>query len=318
MSALFQGGLSPASVDRALSSAAASGLGLVRAAPLWELTEQQPPRHGRHHYDWRFDDRIAHALAAHGFRWVAVLAFAPGWASETAKQLHGAVRPAALADYAAYVAAVARRYRRLIAAYEVWNEEDSSLFWRPVPDPVAYARLYLAARQALARADPGKPVLVGGLADQGGPAFLARLMVLGGLRGRVDGVAVHPYGASPSQVLGWVRGYRRLLRFVGSGTTPLYVTEYGWASRPAGNPTYAAPRARGSYVARVAERLLGSACGVPMVIFYAWVTPERDPRDLNQWYGVAGPDGSPTAASAAVARAARSLARGAHAGSARC
>lgn len=318
MSALFQGGESQATLDRALESAAQAGLGLVRAAPLWELTEPRAPRHGRHRYDWSYDDRIARALAGHGFRWVAVLAFAPGWASVRPHELHGAPRPGAVADYAAYAAAVARRYRGLIAAYEVWNEEDSAAFWRPSPSPAAYARLYLAARRAIGRVDPGKPVLLGGLADQGGLAFLARAWQAGGLRGKVDGVAVHPYGASPSRVLARVRAYRSVLRFLGAGGVPVYVTEYGWSTSPPGNPTYSPPRGRGRLVARVATALLGSACNVPMVIFYAWVTSERSRVALDQWYGLAAADGAPTPATAAVARAAARLARGGHTGSATC
>ncbi|MDQ6607627.1 MAG: hypothetical protein M3Z06_13915 [Actinomycetota bacterium] len=292
-------------VDRQLAGAATDGLGLARAAPLWEFTEPRPPHGASHRYDWRYDDLVAGRLAAHGFRWIALLAYAPGWASATPDELHGA--PRTPSDYAAYAAAVAGRYRGQIAAYEIWNEENSPAFWRPAPDAAAYARLYLAARAAIHRVDPGVPVLVGGLADGSGSAFLAQLLRRPELRGQVDGVAVHPYGRDPAQVLDRVRGYRLQLRDLGAGEVPLYVTEYGWATQPAGGRTYATTAERGPFIGAVAGQLLRSDCGVRMVVFYAWTTGQGNPASADQWYGVASADGAPNSGTAAVASAARAL-----------
>jgi hypothetical protein len=290
--------------DRQLAGAAAAGLGLARAAPLWEFTEPRPPVGGVHHYDWRYDDLIAGRLAAHGFRWLALLAYAPGWASATPTELHGA--PVTPSDYAAYAGALAGRYRGRIAAYEIWNEENSATFWHPAPDPAAYARLYLAARAAIHRVDPGVPVLIGGLANTGS-AFLTELLRRAELRGQIDGVAVHPYGRDPAQVLGRVRGYRLQLRTLGAGDVPLYVTEYGWATQPVGGRTYATAAQRGPFISDVAQALLRSDCGVRMVVFYAWTTAQGNPASADQWYGVASPDGAPNSGTAAVAGAARTL-----------
>lgn len=297
----------PGFADRELAAAAADGLGIARAAPLWEATEPNPPQAGRHDYDWRFDDFIASRLAAHGFRWIAVLAFAPGWASQTPAQLHGA--PRGEASYAAYAGAFARRYRGQIAAYEVWNEENSAVFWRPTPDPATYARLYQSARAAIHAADPRTPVLVGGLADTGGPSFLSALLRQPHLRGQVDGVAVHPYGRNPAAVVGRVRDYRRELRSLGVGGTPLYVTEYGWTTSPVGSRTWAPEDRRGGYIGRVAEALLRSDCSVRMAIFFAWTTPQRSPAVPDDWYGIASRNAAPTPVTAAVGRTARALLR---------
>jgi hypothetical protein len=296
--------LSGASVDRELAGVAADGLGLVRAAPLWEFTEPQAPRSGVHTYDWRFDDFIDDHLAAHGLKWIAVLGYTPGWASLTPNELHGA--PRTPGDFAAYAGALASRYRGRIVGYEIWNEENSGIFWRPRPDPAAYASLYLAARAAIHAADPGVPVLVGGLAN--GTQFLPRLLSIPGFAGQIDGIAVHPYGANPTEVVARVRGYRAELRSLGAGEIPLYVTEYGWATQPAGNPTYATAAQQGPYIDEVARMLLRSDCGVRDVIFYAWTTAERKLTDRDQWYGIAAPTGTPTPATASVAETASSLA----------
>jgi hypothetical protein len=275
-------------VDRDLAAMAAGGLGLVRASPLWEITEPQAPVGGQHRYRWQTDDFLAAKLAAHGFKWIALLGYSPGWASDTPNQLHGAPRTAA--DFAAYAGAVAHRYHGPIVAYEIWNEENSTTFWRPRPDPARYAALYLAARSAIHREDPGVPVLVGGLADAYGAAFLSQLLSRPEIRAdMVDGVAIHPYGRDPAAVLARVAAYRTLMRQSGAADVPLYVTEYGWSTQPAGSPTWAPERERVQWIGQVARALLHSDCDVRLVTFYAWKTAERKPNLADDWYGVAHP-----------------------------
>jgi hypothetical protein len=308
MGVMFQARYPSAVVDRSLATAARTGLGLARVAALWELTEPAPPRRGHHRYDWRYDDLIAKQLAGHGFRWVAVLGFAPGWAANEPGVLHAA--PRGTADFAAYAAAVARRYRGLISAVEVWNEENLRIFWRPAPNPVTYARLYEATRTAVHSVDPGVPVLVGGLAG-GHRRFLDRLLGQPELRGRVDGVAIHAYAATPNGVLAQVRAHRLALDELGFGSVPLYLTEYGWSSRPVQNVpggfpvppgSFAPPTVRPGYIVQTARDVLASGCNVRMAIFYAWLTRQRSPAALYQWYGVAAPNGAATPATQTIAQ----------------
>jgi hypothetical protein len=312
---LFQGHYPSSVVSRSLTVAEDSGLGLARVAPLWELTEPRPPASGRHRYDWRYDDYIAHQLAEHGLRWVAVLGYAPAWASVAPGVLHAAPRPSG--NFAAYAQAVARRYRGLIAAFEVWNEENTPFFWRPAPSAAAYARLYVAARSAIHRVDPGAPVLVGGLAG-GHPRFLQDLLRQPELRGHLDGVAIHLYTATPALALAQVRRYRQSLRTHGFGTVPLYLTEYGWSSRRIESAAlgaavapgaFAPPQVRPHLILQTARDVLSSGCGVRMAIFYAWLTQQASPADPYQWYGVAAPSGAATPATRAIGRGVGTLRR---------
>ena len=174
------------------------------------------------------------------------------------------------------------------------------------PNPAAYARLYAAARAAIHRVDPGVPVLIGGLAG-GHHAFLTELLHQPELRGQVDGLAVHAYAATPAGMLAQVRTYRRRLASRGFGAVPLYVTEYGWSSRPIVSAprgfavppgSYAPPSVRPGFIVQAARDVLSSGCNVRMAVFYAWVTPQHTPVTLYDWYGVAAPDGGATPASA--------------------
>ncbi len=175
---------------------------------------------------------------------------------------------------------------------------------------MAYARLYEAARAAIRRVDPGVPVLIGGLAG-GHRSYLSGLLRQPGLREHVDGMAVHTYAATPAQMLAQVQGYRLALDARGFGAVPLYVTEYGWSSRPIERAprgfrvprgSYASPAVRPRFIVQAARDVLASGCDVRMAVFYAWVTPQRTPVTLYQWYGVAAPDGAATPASQAIAR----------------
>ena len=108
------------------------------------------------------------------------------------------------------------------------------------------------------------------------------------LRGHVDGVAVHPYG-NPAVVLARVRGARAALASAGMGTVPLYVTEFGWTTQPPGAINHAPASRRPADIQGVLQALGHLDCGLAATLLYTWVTPERDPADGGDWYGIANP-----------------------------
>ena len=92
-------------------------------------------------------------------------------------------------------------------------------------------------------------------------------------------------------------------------TVPLYVTEFGWTTQPAGAVGYAPAGRRPAEIESVLDTLGHLRCGLAATLLYTWVTPERDPTDSQDWYGIANPTdpraGTPdTAAFAAGLRAA--------------
>lgn len=309
----------PAQIDAQLAAVRATGASVARSDALWEAAEPQAPVDGDHRYNWSFDDQIAGALAAHGLTWLPIIDYSAPWAQSLNGQDHSP--PRSDADYAAYAGAFAARYGSggafwrahpsltpaPVGAIEIWNEPDNPEFWAPRPDPGAYARLYLAARSAIDAARPGIRVLVGGLTAPG--AFLPELVrALPQLHGHVDGVAIHPYGG-PAVVISRVRGARGALVALGMGSVPLYVTEFGWTVKPPGAIAYAPESRRPADIAGVLEALGHLQCGLAATVLYTWVTPETNPADAQDWYGIANPAdpaaGTPdTAAFAAGLRAA--------------
>ncbi|HEY1716031.1 MAG TPA: hypothetical protein VGG07_24245 [Solirubrobacteraceae bacterium] len=305
-------------IDAQLAAVRATGATVARSDAFWEAAEPHAPVDGRHRYDWSFDDEIAGSLAAHGLTWLPIIDYTAPWAQSVAGQDHSPPQPAELADYAAYAGAFAARYGSggafwrahpdltpaPVTTIEIWNEPDNPEFWAPDPDPASYARMYLGARAAIEAADPAVRVLVGGLTYAS--AFLpAMVRAVTLLRGHVDGVALHPYG-TPAVVLARVRGARAALASVGMAAVPLYVTEFGWTTQPAGAIGYAPATQRPADIERVLTALGHLQCGLAAALLYTWVTPERNPADGQDWYGIANPT-DPRAATADTAAFAAGL-----------
>jgi hypothetical protein len=302
---LFNDGTySPVQIDDQLSALAATGATLARSDAFWEASEPSAPVGGDHHYDWTFDDLIAASLAEHGLRWLPIVDYSAPWAQSVPGQDHSP--PKNIADYAAYAGALAARYGEggafwrahpelqalPVLAYEIWNEPGLGAFWFPSPDPARYAQLYAAAAHAIGGVDPSATVLVGGLAGVG-PFVSAMLAADPGLH--VEGVAIHPYGRTPSDVLAGVADARQALSRLGLGPLPLYVTEFGWATRPPGAPDTAPERVRPGYLQDALAHLGASGCGVAAALVYTWVTPEINPRDRDDWFGISPPTGGTSA-----------------------
>ena len=311
---LFNGDtFTPAQVEEQLDAMQADGLTLARTDAFWSAAEPEPPAGGVHRYDWAFADRVAGSLASHGLRWLPIIAYSAPWVASVPGNDKAAPRSAD--DYAAYARAFTQRYGRggrfwaehpellptPVTTIEIWNEPDNSEFWAPAPDPGAYIDLYLRARAATRAADPRARVLIGGLT--GATTFLPQLIAARPeARGQVDGVAVHTYSPEPLGALGEARDARRTLVTLGMADVPLWVTEFGWVSRPRNSNKYAPPAKRPDHIASTTSALARSDCGIEGVVLYAWITPGRNPRAEGDWYGLRARDGGPTASSRAFAR----------------
>jgi hypothetical protein len=285
-------------------AAAAHGVRLARADALWAGAEPvSPALHGRHEYDWRRNDRIAGLFARAHIRWWVILDYCPVWASVDNRLMHSP--PRSSAEFATYAHAFAKRYGRggrfwslhpelprlPVTDYEVWNEPDSSAFWQPRPDATRYLDMYLRTRNALKEVDAGARVIVGGLTRHGA-GFLAQMFrARPGVAKHVDGLGVHPYGATPAEVFDVVRIFRRTLATLGAGAVPLYVTEYGWQDSRRAMRYYAPPALKADYVTSSVLGLERSRCGVAAIFLYTWTTLERDPLSVDDWYGLYGPRG---------------------------
>ncbi|HXB64654.1 MAG TPA: Ig-like domain-containing protein [Solirubrobacteraceae bacterium] len=154
--------------------------------------------------------------------------------------------PANPEDYAAFVAGLAQRWGRRVAAYELWNEEDDSGWWTGAPDPVAYAALLRAAYPAIKAAEPRATVLVGGLT--GNDYTYLEGLYRAGAKGYFDAVAVHtdtacnivsPYsflkGTNERMIPDSFLAFREVhdVMLANGDDKPIWMTELSWRTTSA-------------------------------------------------------------------------------------
>lgn len=153
--------------------------------------------------------------------------------------------PSDINAFADYMGFLAQRWAGKVAAWEVWNEEDSALWWGiEGGDPMAYAALL---RAVYPKVHPYGAVFFGPLTGNDYDFLQAVYQVLGGSSaGAFDGVAVHTDTAcslvAPDQYqrtpdghisrfsfLGFIE-VRRVMVSHGDSGKPIWITEIGWGT----------------------------------------------------------------------------------------
>jgi polysaccharide biosynthesis protein PslG len=279
-------------------------VGTVRINLAWAYVQSGPGAD----YDWSHYDPIIAGAARNNIRVLITVYSSPTWAEPSAE-----TPPLgdALPGFEAFVRAAAGRYgsggsfwsdhtdlpKLPVTDWQLWNEPNSPIFWKPAPDAAQYATLLRAFHDAVAASDPDAQILLGGLfpSPAGGipmADFLAQLH-RDGAGGEFDAAAIHPYASNPRQALGRVVQLRAALRAVGPGSKPIWVTEVGWASagRPSG--VTVGPARQAAYLTQT-FRLAASQrerLGIAGVLWYALIdTP--GPIWINNC-GLFDLDGSP-------------------------
>jgi hypothetical protein len=214
-------------------------VGTLRIPIAWSRVE---PRAGE--YDFGGLDAIVSAAAGSG---VGVLPFVygtPAWLERDPARPPLSARPRA--SWMRFLEALVHRYgpggdlwdgaqRTLpIRSWQIWNEPNFLLFWRPRPSPSGYARLLRISARAIRGVDRGAKVVAAGLAPvEGGMlpwTFLRKLYAAPGVRHSFDIAAVHPYSSTLGGVAYQVRKARQVMSAAGDGRKPLLVSELGVTS----------------------------------------------------------------------------------------
>lgn len=146
---------------------------------------------------------------------------------------------AGIAAYARYAVEVLRHYGPQIKAVEIWNEFNGSFARGPATqDRVdAYLRLLRATHAAIKRERPDVRVVAG--ATSGVPLPYWEKLLAGGVLDHADVLSVHPYRyeTAPEGIEAELAAFRSLVRtFDRDGDTPVWVTEFGWFTRPSAAP----------------------------------------------------------------------------------
>ena len=198
-----------------------AGASVDRLAVSWGAVERRPPAQVNgpsvHRFNWTVVSRAYDAMLSAGIRPIVLAYGAPEWARQNGWDRPGTCRaaygescayppePRHIADWRAFIAALVRRFPRMVAL-EIWNEPNIPRFFAPTPSPALYSRLLAAAHEAARRerrpgAGPHRWAGGGHVRDRsgdpGGTEFLSGVYRQAG-KASFDGIASHPYPQRPS------------------------------------------------------------------------------------------------------------------------
>ncbi|MBT1191123.1 cellulase family glycosylhydrolase [Rhodococcoides kroppenstedtii] len=226
----------PDLLARTMDAVRDGGVSSVRVDISWNFAE---PSRGR--YDWTSSDRVVDAAVARGLTVLATLTNTPTWAALGGSSVH-TTAPRDPVEYGRFAGAVAERYRGRVAAYEIWNEPNGTIFFGPKPDPVRYTAMLREAYTAIRAADPGADVVAGATgntATENGQVdaneFVTAVYDAGG-QGYFDALSYHPYDYGmplgdgtryPNSPMQQMIRMHRLMAEHGDGAKPIWITEYG-------------------------------------------------------------------------------------------
>jgi hypothetical protein len=223
------------------------GFGWIRVDFAWSSIQPN----GRDEFFWDKTDRIIKLANERGLKVLPIITYTPYWARSGVCKETNRCAPDNPKDYGEFAKALAKRYSSAgVYAWEIWNEPNLGIFWKPSADPEYYEKLLKEAYIAIHGVNPSAIVLTGGLAptDTKGISmnpreFIERLYASGGKR-YFDAIGFHPYSfpLSPSQynkTSAWSQmadaewSLRSIMKENGDSAKKIWLTEYG---APTGGP----------------------------------------------------------------------------------
>ena len=260
---------------------------------------------------YRFSDldEFVRNAGLHGMEVMLTIWGTPKWANHGRGQNHA---PAKLADLRKFAQAVANRYSGrhrgypFVRFYTVWNESNLGLFLSPqynprTHKPVApkiYAGIYRAAYAGIKAGNRHALVGIGetsargrdrylgqkGVQETESPGHFARLLSEQKPRLKFDAWSHHPYPTTlrqrPTQRVRWPNVTLQRLphfedalsRWFKRETVPIWITEYGYQTRPA-MPGGVTSGQQAVYL----RQALDYAAGDPNVQVFIWFILRDDP-----------------------------------------
>lgn len=319
-----------------IQRSADDGATIVRLLVQWNLVAPQRPSTPADPFDavYKFDDvdEAVRAAQEHGQEAMLTISGTPGWAGGGKPNR----MPRTTRDFRLFAQAVAARYSGRFEGYpfvrfwSVWNEPNLNLFLTPQFDkrgrsvaPRNYAKLYAAAYTGIKAGNPLAKVAIGetsargrdrrvpGLSDTHSPGRFAELVAKANPRLRFDAWAHHPYPFNPSsrpgQIVRWPnvslaslpRFHKELDRWFRLGKPEIWVTEYGYQTRP--QDSFGISYATQATYIRQSIAIARKMTFVGMFIWFVYQDDQGQPWESGLYTQAGAPKGPAPAAFRTVA-----------------
>ena len=271
-----------------LDMMAAAGVKIVRTDFKWSDTE-----YIKGVYDWSAYDELAANIVARGMRPYFILDYSNAlyeqvtvsWpdGSPVTAFINSPHTADSVAGFAAWARAAALHFQSQQVIWEIWNEPNLPMFWKPWVNVDDYAALAVATCNAIHGAVPDAAV-VGGATSGIDTAFLQHLFGSGVLD-CLDAVSVHPYrGATPDSVSGSFQYLRLMIDQAAPayryGAIPIISGEWGYSTVING----LSEADQASYLVRM--QLVNLFNNIPISIWYDWKNDGVDPSNNEHNFGI--------------------------------
>ena len=203
------------SLDQAAEALAATGAKHARVQTGWSRCETEA---GKFEFDWL--DRIVVQILQLGIQpWFNISYGHPLYTDAPAKDAVGwtpTSSSTAMRAWQRYVEQLALHFRDRVTEFEIWNEPDLGVFWKPAPpDPIAYSRLVESTARVIRQTAPEIRIVAGGLAhgtEAWGLQFLDTCL-RAGIKPYLDAISFHCYRPRPEgQSIREIEAIRALLK----------------------------------------------------------------------------------------------------------
>jgi len=274
-----------------------AGFKFVRVDLGWRWTE---PQKGR--YDFSLADQWLAEADANNLRVMLTLDYNnPLWSGLSDDKFGIRTRENAEA-YGRWAAAAAKHFSSRGVIWEIWNEPNNAVFWKPEPNVQHYmtaARMaYKGVREDAGSTDPiiapastfSDKNVVDQRTPNNGLTFL-RNCFAGGLLHNCDAVCVHTYRPGqhyptgrPESATEFYNAVRGMMDTF-DAQLPIVSGEWGYSRTDVDEAT------QGKYLARAF--LINAMAGVPLSIHYNYSDSGTDPRDREHVFGIVGYTNNP-------------------------
>ena len=204
--------------DKSLTTIKSLGINFVRTGFVWSQIQPTPGT-----WKWETYDALIASAQKNEIHLLGVVRATPKWASPISQHLD---------EYAAFLDAVVARYGDAVSDWEIWNEPNKKNFWKQDAPPPVYFDILKRSYQIIKSRQSSSNVLLGGMANQPSAFELWDKLLELGAANYVDGIAFHPYRTKGEDLVPIYQRIRSLLAKYTSSTKPIWVTEYGWNTKP--------------------------------------------------------------------------------------
>jgi hypothetical protein len=232
---------------------------------------------------WGHLDKLVENARSANLEILLTLEASPSWAASDSSGA-GAYGPGAntmperVEDWDAYVTAVSKRYKGVVAAYEIWNEPNLAQFFNGTPADMA--KLTKRAADVIHSIDPAAKVVCSSITSDYGVSWLKKYLAAGAGQ-YCDVIGYHFYNhlQPPEKMLPLIASVREVIKSSGGSGKPLWNTETGWLISQGATIDYAAAGfspgvkvlSRDDATAYIPRALLlARYAGVDRFYWYAW------------------------------------------------